>query len=120
MSSSTIDLCALISIHTPGNRVWYSLALEVEDLDASGSGRAEPVAVRGEDEGVNNVAGLERVQVLALVEVPEHSDAVLATGRRQRAVGRDRDGVDVASVAVVVGLELELGEFPDLRPVLAS
>ena len=114
MSSSTIDLCALISIHTPGNRVWYSLALEVEDLDASGSGRAEPVAVRGEDEGVDNVAGLEGVQVLALVEVPEHGDAVLATGGSKRTVRGDGDSVDVAGVAIVVGLQLELLELPDL------
>ena len=95
-------------------RSGYSLALKVEDLDAGGGGCAEPVAVGGEYESVDDVAGLERVQVLALVEVPKHGDTVLAAGRRQRAVGRDRDGVDVAGVAVVVGLELELRELPNL------
>ena len=52
--------------------------------------------------------------MLALVQVPEHGDTVLATGGSEGAIGRHRDGVDVASVAVVVGLQLELREFPDL------
>ena len=52
--------------------------------------------------------------MLALVQVPEHGDTVLATGGSEGAIGRHGDGVDVASVAVVVGLQLELREFPDL------
>ena len=61
----------------------YALALKVEDLDARCSCRAEPVAVGREDKGIDNVTGLERVQVLALVEVPEHGDTVLAAGGRE-------------------------------------
>ena len=53
--------------------------------------------------------------MLALVQVPKHGDAVLAAGCGKRTVRGDRDGVDVAGVAVVVGLQLELGEFPNLR-----
>ena len=56
----------------------YSLALEIEDFDAGGCCCAEPVAVGGEDEGVDDVTGLEGVEVLALVEVPKHGDAVLS------------------------------------------
>ena len=52
--------------------------------------------------------------MLALVQVPEHGDAVLATGGSERAIRGDGDGVDVTGVSVVVGLQLELGEFPDL------
>ena len=92
----------------------HALALKVEDLDAGGGGSAQPVAVGGEDEGVDDVASLEGVEVLALVEVPEHGDAVLATGRGKRTIRGDGDGVDVAGVAVVVGLQLELLEFPNL------
>ena len=91
-----------------------SLRLEVEDLDRRSGGGAEPVPVGGEDERVDNVAGLERVEVLALVEVPKHGDAVLATGGGEGSIGGDGEGVDVAGVAVVVGLELALGELPDL------
>lgn len=93
----------------------YSLALKVEDLDA-GSGRgAQPVAVGREYEGVDNIASLERVEVLALVEIPEHGNAVLAARSSKGAIGRDGDGVDVPSVSVVVGLQLELLQFPDLK-----
>lgn len=52
--------------------------------------------------------------MLALVKVPEHGDAVLASGRAKRAIGRDGDGRDVAGVAEVVRAELALGELPDL------
>ena len=92
----------------------YSLALEIEDFDAGGCCCAEPVAVGGEDEGVDDVTGLEGVEVLALVKVPEHGDTILATGGSERAIWRYRDGIDVARVAIVIGLQLELLEFPDL------
>jgi hypothetical protein len=97
-----------------------SLALKIEDLDTRRSRSAQPVTVGREHEGVDGVAGLERVEVLALVQVPEHGDAVLATGSSERAIRRDGDGVDVARVAVVVGLELELLELPDLNIMSAS
>ena len=53
--------------------------------------------------------------MLAVVEVPEHSDTVFATRRGERAVGRNGDGVDVASMAVVVSAEFAFREFPDLE-----
>lgn len=90
------------------------LLLEVEDDDAAGGGSAEPVSVGGEDEGVDLVVGVEGVQVLGLVKIPEHRGAVLATGGAERAIGGDGDGVDVAGVADVVGLQLAGGELPDL------
>ena len=92
----------------------YSLALEIEDFDAGRGSCAQPVPVGREDEGVDDVASLEGVEVLALVEVPKHRDTVLSARGRERTIGRNRDSVDVASVAVVVGLQLELLELPDL------
>lgn len=91
-----------------------ALGLEVEDLDARGGGSAEPVTVGGEDESVDSVTGLERVEVLAVRELPEHGDAVLASGGAERTIGGDGDGVDVTGVAVVVGLQLALAELPNL------
>ena len=90
------------------------LLLEVEDDDAAGSGSAQPVAVGGEDEGVDLVAGVQAVQVLRLVKIPEHGSTVLTTGGAERSIGGDGDGVDVAGVANVVGLELAGREFPNL------
>jgi len=96
------------------------LALEIEDLDAAGSGSAQPVAVGREDKSIDNITSLKRVEVLALVQIPEHGDTVLATGGSERTVGRDGDGVDVTGVAVVVGLQLELREFPDLDDLVPT
>ena len=59
----------------------HALALKVEDLDARRGRRAEPVTVGGEDKGVDNIASLEGVEVLALVQIPKHSDTVFTTRR---------------------------------------
>lgn len=90
------------------------LLLEVKDDDAGGGGGAEPVAVGREDEGVDLVVGVQGVQVLGLVQVPQHGGAVLAARGAQRAIGGDGHGVDVAGVADVVSLQLAGGELPDL------
>ena len=91
-----------------------ALLLEVEDDDAAGGSSAEPVAVGGEDESVDLVVGVEGVEVLGLVKIPEHGGAVLATRGAERAIGRDGDGVDVAGVADVVGLQLAGRKLPNL------
>ena len=90
------------------------LGLEIEDLDARGGGSAEPVSVGGEDERVDDVSSLERVEVLAVVEVPEHGDAVLSSRSGERTVRGHGDGVDVSGVSVVVGSQLALGKLPNL------
>lgn len=97
-----------------------ALLLKIEDDDAAGGGSAQPVSVRGEDEGVDLVVGVERVQVLGLVEVPEHGGTILATGGAQRAIRRDGDGVDVTSVANVVGLQLAGGQLPNLDSLVKT
>lgn len=60
------------------------------------------------------VTGVEGVEVLGLVEVPQHGGTVLTAGGAEGAVGGDGDGVDVAGVTDVVGLEAAGSEFPDL------
>jgi len=92
-----------------------SLGLEIEDLDGGGGSSAEPVSVGGEDEGVDDVSSLEGVEVLALVKVPKHGDTVLTTGGGEGSIGGDGEGVDVTSVAEVVGLQLALVELPNLN-----
>lgn len=84
------------------------------DLDRRSVGDAQPVAVGREAQRVDDVIVLERVQVLAVVEVPQQRLGVLATGRAQRAVGRNGDGVEVSVVALVVDLELAVCQVPDL------
>lgn len=60
------------------------------------------------------VVGVEGVEVLGLVEIPEHGGSVLTTGGAEGAIGGDGDGVDVTGVTDVVGLELAGGELPNL------
>ena len=60
------------------------------------------------------VARGQGVEVLGFVQVPEHGGAVFAARGAERAVRRDGDGVDVAGVPDVVGLDAAGGEFPNL------
>ena len=96
------------------------LALEVKDLDARGSRSAQPVAVRRKDEGIDNVAGLKRIEVLAVGKLPKHGNAVLAARSAERAIRRNGHRVDVALVAVVVGGELAAAELPHLLLVCSG
>ena len=54
-----------------------SHSLQVPDLDGGLGGGAQPVAVGGEAQGVDDVAGVQGVQALALGQVPQHGHAVL-------------------------------------------
>lgn len=91
-----------------------ALLLEIEDDDGARRRGAQPVSVRGEDEGVDLVAGAQGVEVFGFVEIPKHGCAVFAARGTQGAVGGDGHGVDVTSVADVVCLDAAGGEFPNL------
>jgi hypothetical protein len=58
--------------------------------------------------------------VLALVEIPEHGDAVASTGSAEGTIGGDGDSVDVTGVSDVVGAKLALGKLPDLYVIFSS
>ena len=92
------------------------LGLQIPDLDAGGSGSAQPVTVGGEDQSVDDIItlALQGVQVLALVQVPEHGDTITSTRGAERTIGRNGDSVDVTRVSDVVGAQLALGKLPDL------
>ena len=53
--------------------------------------------------------------MLAVVQVPEHGLTVLATTGAQAAVGGHGDGVQVSTVAHVVGLQLAVRQVPYLK-----
>ena len=92
------------------------LLLQIPDLDDGASGSTEPVSVGREGESVDLVTSLEGVKGLGLLgsNVPELGLAVSATGSAEGTVGGDVDGVEVASVASVVSLQLAVGKVPDL------
>lgn len=89
--------------------MYLTLFLEIKDDNRAGSGGAQPVAVGREGKRMHLVAGVQRVEMLGLVEIPEHCRTVFAAGRAKRAIGGDGDGVDVAGVADMVGLEAARG-----------
>mmetsp|Transcript_9105 Transcript_9105/g.28847 ORF Transcript_9105/g.28847 Transcript_9105/m.28847 type:complete len:281 (+) Transcript_9105:58-900(+) len=96
------------------------LGLEVPDLDARRRRRAQPVPVRREDHRVDDVPRDERVEVLALVQVPEHGGAVLAARGAEGAVGRDGDRVEVPRVPHQVGAQLAVREVPHLDQLVPA
>lgn len=55
----------------------HGLALKIPDLDGGSGSSAEPVAVGGEAQGVDDVGVVEGVQPLVVVQVPQHGFAVL-------------------------------------------
>ena len=90
------------------------LGFEVPDHDGGGGGGAQPVPDGREAQSVDDVTGFQRGEVVAQVEVPEHSGTVLTTRSAERTIGRHGNGVNVASVAHEVGAELAVVEVPDL------
>ena len=100
--------------------LFEGLVLKIPDLDGSADGGAKPVSAGGEGKGVDDSVGVEGVQVLALVEVPEHGLSVLSTGSAQGTVGGDSDGVDVSLMSNVIGLQTAVSEVPDLDNLVPS
>lgn len=92
----------------------YILRFKVENLDAVSGRRAQPVAIGREDEGMYGVTSFERIQVFAIVQVPQHSDTVFAARGSKGAIRGNGHGVDVARVPVVVCAELAFRQLPDL------
>ncbi len=84
------------------------------DANAVVGGSAEPVSVGGEGQSVDDVTGFEAGEGLALVEVPQHGNSVLATGSAEGTIRGNGNGVDVTAVAVKVCPELAVGQVPDL------
>jgi hypothetical protein len=100
--------------------IHLALLLQVEDDDAAGRGCAQPVSIWRENEGVDLIASSEGIKVLGLVQVPKHGGSILSTGRAEGSIWGDGNGVDVAGVSDVVGLEFAGGKFPDLLRFFVS
>mmetsp|Transcript_7586 Transcript_7586/g.12768 ORF Transcript_7586/g.12768 Transcript_7586/m.12768 type:complete len:318 (-) Transcript_7586:37-990(-) len=98
----------------------HALGLQVPDLDGLGGGGAQPVAVGREDKGVDHITSIQRVESLALSQVPKDGSTVLATGGAQGAIGRHSNGVQVSTVTLEVGAELAVGQRPDLDKLVPA
>ena len=80
----------------------------------------ENIPVRTECQGVDGVGVVQSVQMLAVIEIPEHGLGVLAARGTEGAVRGHSDGVQVAGVADVVGLQLAVGQVPHLDILVPS
>jgi len=87
---------------------------QIPDLNSRFSCGAQPVSVGRESKSVDDVSGIEGVQVLAFVEIPELGSSVLTARSTERTIRGNSDGVDVVSVSREVGAELAVGQVPDL------
>jgi hypothetical protein len=96
------------------------LVLEIPDLDTVLGSSAEPVTVRREGKGMDKGTGLQGVEVLGLVQVPEHDNTVLTGGGTEGTIGGDGNSVDITVVANKVGTELHLGKIPDLNNLIPT
>ena len=63
---------------------------------------------------------LQGVEMLVVSKVPEHGLAVLASAGAQGAVRAEGDGVKVPGVTHMVGLQLAVGQVPDLDILVPS
>ena len=80
----------------------------------------ENTPVRREHQRVDDVVVLQGVEMLVVSEVPQHGLAVLAAAGAQGAIRAEGDGVKVPGVANVVGLQLAVGQVPDLDVLVPS
>ena len=80
----------------------------------------ENIPVRTECQGVDGVGVVQSVQMLAVIEIPEHGLGVLAARGTEGAVRGHSDGVQVTGVADVVGLQLAVGQVPYLKLIKIS
>jgi hypothetical protein len=97
-----------------------ALLLQIKDDDAAGGGSAEPVSVGREDKGVDLITSSQGVEVLRLIQVPQHGGSVLSTGGAKRSIWGDSDGVDVTGVANVVSLKTAAGKLPNLDQLVPT
>jgi hypothetical protein len=96
------------------------LGLKIPDLDTVSGSSTEPVTVGRESKSMNKRTSFQRVEVLGIVQVPEHNNTVLTSGSTERTIGRDGNSVDIAVVTDEVGTELELGQIPDLDELIPT
>lgn len=96
------------------------LACQIPDLDGWTVGNAQPVTVGREAQGIDDVIVLKSVQVLAVIEIPQQSLGVLATGSAQRTIGRDGHGVKITVVAMMIVLQLAVSQIPDLNGAIPA
>lgn len=58
--------------------------------------------------------------MLAVVDIPQHSGSILATGTAQGSVRRDRDGVQNARVPSQIGFQAAVVQVPNFDELVPT
>jgi len=98
----------------------FVLAFEIPDLDAIGGGSTQPVAIGRKSQSVDDASSLKSVQRLVLDQVPQISCLVATTRGAEGAIGRDSDGIEIASVAFQILDQFAVSQTPDLNKFVPS
>lgn len=96
------------------------LGFQIPNLDGRSGRGTQPVADGREDQSMNDITSVQRRQVATFVQVPQHRGTVLTTRSTQGTIGGHGHGVDIASVANQVGLELAHSQVPDLHHLIPT
>jgi len=97
-----------------------ALVLQIPNLDGLIRRSDQPVVLRGEGKVVDRGGGVQGVQVLAIVDIPEHGGTVLTSRRAEGTVRRDGDRVDRGAVAREVVAELAVVQVPHLDELVPT
>merc|ERR1719334_2385052 len=98
----------------------HVLALQIPDLDGRSSSGTKPVPVGTESKSIDGVRMVQGVQMLPIIEVPQHRLGILPPRCTQRTIRAHGYSVQVTCVANVVGLQLAVGQVPDLDVLIPT
>jgi len=96
------------------------LAFEIPDLNAIRSGSAQPVAIGGVSQSMDDASSIKSVQRLVLDQVPQIGNLVTTTRGTEGAVGRDGDGVQITLMSFQILDQLAVSQAPDLNKFVPS
>ena len=96
------------------------LGFQIPNLDGIISCSTQPVTVRREDKSVDDFTGIQTVQALSFVQVPQHSGMILTTRSGQGTIWRDTDSVQVSGMSEKVVAQLAVGQIPYLNKFIPS
>lgn len=115
-----IGLWRIISRDSRTKFLNHLLACQIPNFNRRSIGDTQPVAIGREAQGIDDVVVVQSVQVLAIIQIPQQSLAILATGSAQWSIGRDSDGVQISIVSIVVQLQLAICQIPDLNGAIPA
>jgi len=96
------------------------LALKIPNLDAIRSGGAQPVAIRGESQGMDDASSVEGVQLLVLNQVPQVGGLVATSRGAEGTVRRDSDGIEITLMTGQVFNQFAVSQTPHFDELVES